>query len=304
MADETTQKAEETGLAPAQAGGPPAAVDWSQAGDDIATSGKTQLDAADREGEQYDLDEIKLPRLTIAQGLSPQMVPGQPEYIKGLTIGDMFNDVTGEIYGSGPLKVVPFFDHTTRIEFDPNDKKVPLDREVPKGDPRTKWGKNPETGKGVPPAATEFVEMFSLVVRPGREPEPVVVTIKTTNKHQVKAAKMWRTYINQRGTKIYTGVYELTTMIARGTNAKGEATMYGHFIVKNAGNLDPMRPIARAIMDIARTFNEGLSTGTKKAAAKTGYDGRDIDVDAAEAQAMRDEANGEPMGGGEAVGGM
>lgn len=248
---------EEARNLPAVAGGELAPVqDWTQTGE-LETTDRAQFDPRDAEGEQYDLDEIKLPRLLIAQGLSPQLIPGTPEYVKGLAVGDMFNDVTGEVYGPGPLKVVPFYDHTTRIEFDPNDRRVPLDRNVPKNDPRMRWeGNNP-------PRATEFVEMYSLIVRPGKAPEPVVVTIKTTNKHQTHAAKMWRTFIQQRGRKIYTGVYELTTMIARGKNREGQDTMYGHFIVKNAGTLDPSKPVAGAILAMARELHVHLTGGTK-----------------------------------------
>lgn len=294
MTDKHATK-EETGLAKVDVPQAPATVDWSQAGTDIASTGRAALRPEDQEGEVYDRDEIKLPRLGIAQGLSPQLVAGQPEFIKGLSVGEMFNDVTQENYGSGPLTVVPFFDNTVRIEFDPNDRKVPLDRDVQKGDPRTKWTKDPVTGKGIPPAATEFVEMFCFVVQPGKQPEPVIVTIKTTNKHQSHAAKIWRTYIQQRGTRIYTGVYQLTTMIARGKNAEGQDTMYGHFVVKNAGHLDAKKgPVAAWLLEHARELHDSL-TGQRLKVVSSTPGGEADDYEAQERAAIQGEANNPGM---------
>jgi hypothetical protein len=215
------------------------------------------LDAADKVAETYTLDEVQLPRLAIAQGLSPQLVPTEGKYIKGLVIGQMFNDVTSEIYGEGPVTVVPVKDHTTRIEFDPNDRTVPIDRDVPAGDPRLKWTKD-ANGKGVPPRATEFAELVCLLLRPGKPPEKIVVSIKQTNKQMRAAAKLWRTHIALRGTKIYTGLYTLTTKIITGKNKDGQPTIYGVFIEKNAGFIPSETPAGAALLAYARDFAASL----------------------------------------------
>ena len=211
------------------------------------------LDPNDRAGtEDITADEVQLPRLAIAQGLSPQLVPGEGKYIKGLTIGEMFNDVTETIYGNGPLVVVPVLRHVTRIEFDPNDKKVPLDRNVPAGDPRLLWeGANP-------PRATEFVEFICILLRPGNAPEPVVVSIKTTNKQQRAAAKLWTTYIATRQAAIYSGLYTVASKIEKGKNKKGEDTMYGVFVVKNAGFIPVDTPQGAACYTRCKQFHESL----------------------------------------------
>ncbi|CAB4189636.1 hypothetical protein UFOVP1196_5 [uncultured Caudovirales phage] len=207
------------------------------------------LDASDRTGlDGITADEIRLPRLAIAQGLSPQLVPGEGKFIKGLSIGELFNDVTEEIYGNGPITVVPVTRHVTRIEFDANDSKVPVDRDVPANDPRMRWdGDNP-------PRATEFVEFVCLVLRAGKAPDRVVVSIKTTNKQMREAAKLWTTYIALRGEAIYSGMYSLSSKIEKGTNKKGDATMYGVFIVKNLGFVPKDTPAGAALFEYAKTF--------------------------------------------------
>lgn len=240
------------------------------------------LDANDRSGtEGITQDEIQLPRLAIAQGLSPQLVPGEGKYIKGLTIGEMFNDVSEDIYGTGPLVVVPVMRHVTRIEFDPNDRKVPLDRNVPAGDPRLKWQGNE------PPRATEFMEFVSLLIRPGKAPEPVVVSIKTTNKQQRAAAKLWTTYIATRNAAIYTGLYHVSSKIEKGKNKKGEDTLYGVFIVKNAGFI-PLEnkdgtPHASgvALSKFAKDFHDSLAGKTIKVDREVGADDNDTSFDTA-----------------------
>ena len=216
-----------------------------------------EIDPQDRTGkEDIGRDEIKLPRLTVAQGLHPQVVPGDPKHIPGLSIGMMFNDVTEEIYGNGPLTVVPVYRYVTRIEFDPNDRKVVLDRNVPAGDPRTKWsrGTGPD-GKDERPRATEFVEFVSLLLRPGKEPERIIVTIKTTNKEMTEAAKLWTTYIDNRSGPIFSGMYKITSHIIKGTNKEGKQTMYGVFVVKQAGYIPTNTPSGKMLYDYAEMFH-------------------------------------------------
>lgn len=215
--------------------------------------------------EDIDRDEVRLPRLAIAQGLSPQMTPGKPEYLDALKMFDMFNDVTGDIYGKGPVHVVPVHRHVTRIEFDPNDQKVPIDRDVPKGDPRLQWDRS--VTPNLPPRAVEFHEFVCLVLRPGKAPEPVVVSIKTTNKHQKKAASDWTTFIKLRGMAIYRGIYAITTGVGTGKTKEGQDTNYGIFVVKNAGFIPTTKvvdgkvvqnPAGQALFEMAKGFHESL----------------------------------------------
>lgn len=217
-----------------------------------------EIDPKDRTGkEDIGRDEIKLPRLTVAQGLHPQVVPGDTKYIPGLAIGMMFNDVSEEIYGTGPLTVVPVYRYVTRIEFDPEDRKVVLDRNVPAGDPRTKWsrGTGPD-GKDERPRATEFVEFVSLLLRPGKEPERIIVTIKTTNKEMREAAQMWTTYIDNRSGPIFSGMYKISSHVARGMNKEtGQQTMYGVFVVKQAGYIPTNTPSGKMLYDYAEMFH-------------------------------------------------
>ena len=219
------------------------------------------LDRADRTGtEDITLNEIQLPRLAIAQGLSPQVIPTEGTFIRGLVIGEMFNDVTSEVYGNGPLTVVPVKRHVTRIEFDPNDTKVPLDRNVPAGDPRLEWSRGTgPNGEDQPPRATEYVEFVCLLMRPGgAPPEKVLVSIKTTNKYQRNAAKLWTTLIVMREAPIYAGYYHISSKLEKGKTKEGQDTNFGVFVVKNAGFIPIDTPFGAELFAYAKAFNASL----------------------------------------------
>lgn len=249
-------------------------------GDIQGTMERPKSLSTDRDGtEDITQDEIQLPRLAIAQGLSPQCVPGEAQFIKGLSIGEMFNDVSEEIYGNGPLMLVPCFRHVTRIEFDPENLKVPLDREVPANDPRMKWHGNE------PPRATEYVEFVSMLLRPGKAPEPLVVSIKTTNKPMRMAAKLWTTYIATRNAPIYSGLYRISTKIEKGMTADGKPTSYGVFILKNAGFIPKDTPAGLALYEHAKAFHESMIGKTIVTEREAGDDSFDTSAMEAEAQA-------------------
>ena len=236
------------------------------------------IDPLDRSGKEgIGRDEIQLPRLVVAQGLHPQLVPSEPKYIKGLVIGTMFNDVTEEIYGNGPLTVVPVYRDVSRIEFDKLDRKVVLDRDVPVGDPRLKWSKGTgQNGEDEAPAATEFVDFVSLLLRPGKEPERLVVSVKTTNKEMRAAAKLWTTYIDGRNGPIYSGLYKVSSAMVKGKNKKGQDTLYGVFVIKNAGYIPSDTPAGAALLDYAKRFYDA-SVGKKVVTERDGVVEGEID---------------------------
>ncbi len=167
----------------------------------------------------------------------------------------MFNDVTSEVYGTGPLTVVPVKRHVSRIEFDPRDKKVILRRDVPASDPGLQWLKD-ANGEDQAPTVTTYVEFTCLLLRKGKAPERIVVSIKTTNKFQKAAAELWTTHIAFRPTAIYTGMYTLESRIEKGKNRKGEDTLFGVFVEKNAGFIPTESPAGAALLKMAKAFHE------------------------------------------------
>lgn len=199
-------------------------------------------------------NEIRLPRVAIAQGLSKAMTPGDSAYIESLKMFDMYNDRTGQVYGKGPLLVVPIRKTKKRIEFDPNDRNIMLDPDVPPNDPRMTWDRS--VTPNLPPRATEFYEFICLALTPGQAPEPVVVSISTKNKWDRRAAEDFWNNIEMRGVSIYRGLYRVASRPEK--NDKGTFGVYG---VKNAGFI-PATPAGKALLAMAKDFHDSLAGKT------------------------------------------
>jgi len=190
--------------------------------------------------ENIDIADIRLPRLAISQGLSPQMMPDNPKFIDGLRLFEMFNTVTGEVYGKGPIAFIPVRRDVVRIEFRPRSEGGGIvDFNVPPTDPRCKWTEGPDPEKPCqtkrfPPKATKFTEFVIMLLRNGAgnvpKIETLVLSIKDTNKMNREAADKLTTLIVGKQAAIYAGLYT----IGAGTDKNDKGT-FGVYVVNNAG---------------------------------------------------------------------
>ena len=64
--------------------------------------------ASQRGQENVGVDDLSIPRLDVIQALSPQRKKSAPEYIEGAEEGMLFNNVTGELYGT-EIDFVPVY---------------------------------------------------------------------------------------------------------------------------------------------------------------------------------------------------
>lgn len=173
--------------------------------------------------EDLTRDDIQMPRIGLAQQMSPELAEDNPKYIDGLKQGYMFNSVTGEIIGKGPITfTVARCDRPRYIEFIPRELGGGVkDPNVPPNDPRTQFGPNGET-----PVATKFYD-FIIVRTDTPQPEVIALSLKSTG---LKVAKQLNALMKLRNADIFAGQYSL--MSVKEKNAKGE---YYNFSVKNAG---------------------------------------------------------------------
>lgn len=191
----------------------------------------------DTTGTTVDPNEVRLPRLAIAQGLSPQMTPGTPQYLDGLKLFDLFNDLSGQIYGRGPLTFVPVRHDVRRIEFKSRaDGGGVLDPNVPADDPRMFWSEDAE-GKSVRPRATRFDEWVVLLLHADGSREPIVLSVSHTNKDNRNAARNLQTFIGLPHSRfgllpIYGKKYTIESAMA-----KNDSGTFGVPVIKPAGVL-------------------------------------------------------------------
>lgn len=199
---------------------------------------------------QLNPDDLRLPRLAIAQAMSPQMTPGKSEFMEDLKLYDLFNDLTQVIYDT-PVKFIPIQRDVARIEFDETGTIV-LDRNVPYDDPRNDWTKHPETGVGIAPRASKFVNFISLLLHEDSLPEPIVISIRQSNKFARKAAERLTSFIEMkkqmRRIPTYGGIYEVS--VKPETFPKGTA---GVFVFTQAGLVQD-----KSLFEAAKRFSDSL----------------------------------------------
>jgi hypothetical protein len=91
----TAKKNDDTALATTEPAGALAIPDWMR---------------EDKEALALDTDfentDVKIPQMKIAQGQTPERKRSDPNYIQGLEEGDLFNNISGKVYGMGPLRFV------------------------------------------------------------------------------------------------------------------------------------------------------------------------------------------------------
>jgi hypothetical protein len=205
-------------------------TDQVKAGEQLAKQGPQNMATVDRPSfigggkagtEHITKDDIQLPRLGLAQGLSPQIDSSKAEYIPGLQQGQFFNTLTQQSYGEGPIPFMVLAGYAPRyIEFYPRKEGGGVkDFNVPANDPRCQFQPN-----GDPPLATKFYDFAIYLLN---TEEIVMLSLKSTS---LKVARQLNTLIGQRQADIYAGQYSLTR--AKEKNKKGE---YWQFAIKNAG---------------------------------------------------------------------
>lgn len=168
---------------------------------------------------------IKPPALKLAQGTSPEIKRVKPEkFIEGLREGDLFDSLSHEIYGEGPIGVVIVNPLGHRnIEFDKDGRVVEFD--VPDNDARTQWthGIDPETGapKRLKPRATTFLDFAILALLPGGRRRLMTMSLKSTQLK--KGGEILSTIA---GNKLPCYAYQWDTTAAG--ESKGDRTWYGY----------------------------------------------------------------------------
>ena len=181
--------------------------------------------------EHIGRDDVQIPRLALAQALSPQLKEGDPAFIEDLRQGHMFNTVTGQVFGKGPLEfAIVRADRPRYIEFNPRESGGGIkDFNVPANDPRTQFTTN-EKGERVKPVATKFYDYVVVLIPFDREAAISSIIALSMKSSQLKVARQLNTFIQQRNADLWAAKYTLTSVAEKG--AKGD---YANYRIANAG---------------------------------------------------------------------
>lgn len=167
------------------------------------------MEKGDRRGlETITKEDMLVPRLALAQALSPEVTEGDPKHVPGMKPGDLFNSLTKQIYPQPVYVQILRKDSLRAMEFIPlseNANGGVRDPNVPMGDPRLKWGEN-----GEKPKATLFRD-FLAVILPGEghpRREMIALSFKSSG---IKVAKALNGMIATRNKPIFAGKYVITS---------------------------------------------------------------------------------------------
>lgn len=223
-----------------------------------------------REGlETITKQDMLLPRLALAQALSPQVTDGDPNRVEGLKVGDLFNSLNNSIYGREVHVQILRKDAPRAMEFRPvDDGGGVLDPNVPLNDPRLKWGAD-----GEKPVATLFRDYIAVLL-PSRE--LISLSFKSSG---IKVAKALNGLIAMRNKPIYAGRYVITT----GVELKPKPHQV--FRVQNAGWVEEQDAILGEQMYLAV---KDLDVQVDRATPGTGDDPDDFNPADIERQATTD----------------
>lgn len=177
-----------------------------------------------REGlETITRKDMSIPRLALAQALSPQVTEGDPNLIPGLKPGDLFNPVTKQNYGQSVEVQIVHKDRPRAMLYRSIDEGGGvIDPDVPLNSPLLKWG-NSGDKKADKPKATLFFDYVAILL-PQRE--LIALSFKSSG---IKVAKALAGLIAFRNKSMYAGKYKIST----GTELKPKP--HKVYLVENAG---------------------------------------------------------------------
>lgn len=192
--------------------------------------------------ENLSREDMTLPRLGVAQALSPQLSESDPKYIDGLRPGNFFNTITKENYGK-KVQLVPLLFYKTRILFGPIDDGGGLRCQSPDnligiGEPGgtcikcafSQFG-SARNGEGKGTACNQFFNYAALIVNDG-EVSPEGLLVFSLKSSALKVAKDWNALIRIRNLDIFAGVYELTSV-----ERKNDVGRWYEPVINPAGNV-------------------------------------------------------------------
>lgn len=212
----------------------------------------------DRGAEGVGMEDLVIPRLEVAQALSPCVDKEEPEYIEGCEAGMLYNTVTREVYPDGVLICPVKFQKQYLVwkdrKADPKAEgffgsydtellaKEAVDQLVADGE-KAKLVTNPTAVH------------FGFIVKADGKTEQIAISMAKT---KMKISRAWNTLVQLAGGSRFSRVYRITSQSE--TNDKGK---YYNFTVKMAGY--PQREVydkADALYELLKTVSVRADNGS------------------------------------------
>ena len=198
--------------------------------------------------EDVKSDDLAIPRLSIAQDLSPHIKPSKPEYIEGCKAGMCFNSATGQLYGQSTM-VVPVLFRKEHIIWRDRKKGGGFEgsyHTIREANHALSQLENPHDC-----AIVDTAVHFCLLVGADGSTEQVVMSM---SKSQMKPSRAWNTKIVSIGGNRWSKVY--TVSVVGDSNKNGDE--YYNW------RIDPIGYVSQALNKAASSFYDSLKDGEVK----------------------------------------
>ena len=141
--------------------------------------------------ETMSSEDMQIPFLRICQALSPQLVKTDPKFIKGASAGDMFNNVTQQLWeGEEGLKIIPCAYEMKYLEFQLRESGGGFLGELDKNSPDIRQAQRTGSNE-ILPNGNELVRSAQYLVIAVDDDGVTQQMVLDMKKTQMKVAKQW-----------------------------------------------------------------------------------------------------------------
>jgi hypothetical protein len=178
-----------------------------------------------RGNEQVSAADLVIPRIELVQSLSPCRKKTDPAYIEGAEEGDLYNNVTRELYGR-EVKVIPVFFAKEFLLWKDRTKGGGFKGAFPTAE-AAQSAREALGPEGDDVEIVDTAQQYVLVARPdGRMDEAVISMAKS----KAKVSRQWNSLIRLNANDRFSRVYNISSVADK--SDKGE---FHNFKVANVG---------------------------------------------------------------------
>ncbi len=162
---------------------------------------------SDRGRENVQAEDLVIPRLEVVQDLSPAGKAREPDYIEGAKVGDLYNNVTRELYGD-TVVVVPVGFVKEWLLWKDRKKGGGFGGAYSSMQDAQDARQAREEGDGDDFDIVDTNQQFCILVKPDGSMEEIVVSMA---KSKAKVSRQWNSLIRLSDADSFARAYKLNT---------------------------------------------------------------------------------------------
>lgn len=173
-----------------------------------------------RGAENVGVADLVIPRLEVVQSLSPCRQKNDPDYIEGAEEGQLYNNVTRELYGE-EVTVIPCFFLKEWLIWKDRKKGGGFRGAFPTKEAADKGIAELRDGDGKPENPADFTALdtaqhFCLLLPPnGGKPQQIVISMA---KSKMKVSRKWNSLIQLTGDDSFARCYKVISVDDKNSN--------------------------------------------------------------------------------------